>query len=122
MRRILLSLAAGVALGLAVPGYADDKPADAPAAASATAAPDAGAPAAAPAPPPPSEPFTVELSKINSGDTAWMLSSTALVLLMTIPGLALFYGGMVRKKNVLATIMQNLRLPGDDSMDGRGTA
>jgi Amt family ammonium transporter len=45
--------------------------------------------------------------KINSGDTAWMLASTALVLLMTIPGLALFYGGMVRKKNVLATLMQS---------------
>jgi Amt family ammonium transporter len=42
----------------------------------------------------------------NSGDTAWMLTSTALVLLMTIPGLALFYGGMVRKKNVLATTAQ----------------
>ncbi len=110
MRRILLSLAAGIVLGLAVPGYADDKPADASAAASATAAPDAGAPAAAPAPPPPSEPFTVELSKINSGDTAWMLSSTALVLLMTIPGLALFYGGMVRKKNVLATLMQSFAI------------
>ena len=45
--------------------------------------------------------------KIDSGDTAWMLTSVALVLLMTIPGLALFYGGMVRKMNVLATIMQS---------------
>ena len=45
--------------------------------------------------------------KLDSGDTAWMLSSTALVLLMTIPGLALFYAGMVRKKNVLATMMQS---------------
>jgi Amt family ammonium transporter len=44
--------------------------------------------------------------KIDSGDTAWMLASTALVLLMTVPGLALFYGGMVRKKNILATLMQ----------------
>ncbi len=43
---------------------------------------------------------------MNSGDTAWMLTSTALVLFMTIPGLALFYGGMVRAKNVLATLMQ----------------
>jgi Amt family ammonium transporter len=43
----------------------------------------------------------------NSGDTAWMLTSTALVLLMTIPGLALFYGGMVRKKNVIATVAQS---------------
>ena len=44
---------------------------------------------------------------INSGDTAWMLMSTALVMLMTIPGLALFYGGLVRRKNVLATMMQS---------------
>src|SRR5579862_651048 len=44
---------------------------------------------------------------LNSGDTAWMLTSTALVLMMTIPGLALFYGGMVRKKNVLATLAQS---------------
>jgi Amt family ammonium transporter len=45
--------------------------------------------------------------KLNSGDTAWMLTSTALVLLMTIPGVALFYGGMVRKKNVLSVVMQS---------------
>ena len=44
---------------------------------------------------------------VNSGDTAWMLTSTALVLMMTIPGLALFYGGMVRKMNVLATVIQS---------------
>ncbi len=44
---------------------------------------------------------------IDSGDTAWMLTSTALVLMMTIPGLALFYGGMVREKNVLATVVQS---------------
>src|SRR5215468_2482030 len=45
--------------------------------------------------------------KLDTGDTAWMLTSTALVLMMTIPGLALFYGGMVRKKNVLATLAQS---------------
>lgn len=44
---------------------------------------------------------------IDTGDTAWMLMSTALVLLMTIPGLALFYGGMVRRKNVLSTLVQS---------------
>ncbi len=43
---------------------------------------------------------------LNSGDTAWMLISSALVLMMTIPGLALFYGGMVRAKNVLSIMMQ----------------
>ncbi|UYN95280.1 MAG: ammonium transporter [Enhydrobacter sp.] len=48
-----------------------------------------------------------EAPKLDTGDTAWMLTSTALVLLMTIPGIALFYGGMVRKKNVLATVMQS---------------
>ncbi|HJS84851.1 MAG TPA: ammonia channel protein, partial [Acetobacteraceae bacterium] len=45
--------------------------------------------------------------RIDAGDTAWMLVCTALVLLMTIPGLALFYAGMVRKKNILATMMQS---------------
>ena len=45
--------------------------------------------------------------KIDSGDTAWMITSSALVLMMTIPGLALFYGGMVRRKNVLATMAQS---------------
>ncbi len=50
---------------------------------------------------------TPPVLELNTGDTAWMLTSTALVLLMTIPGLALFYGGMVRKKNVLATVMQS---------------
>jgi Amt family ammonium transporter len=77
------------ALLLALPAFADDAPAAVTAAA-----------AAAPAGPP----------KIDSGDTAWMLSSTALVLLMTIPGLALFYAGMVRKKNLLATMMQSFTI------------
>jgi Amt family ammonium transporter len=49
-------------------------------------------------------------AQINSGDTAWMLASVALVLMMTIPGLALFYGGMVRKMNVLSTVMQSFAI------------
>lgn len=61
----------------------------------------APATAAAPAAPAPA---------LDTGNTAWMLTSTALVLMMTIPGLALFYGGMVRKKNVLATIMQSFAI------------
>ena len=77
------------ALLLALPALADDA---APAAAAAAAAVPAGPP------------------KLDSGDTAWMLTSTALVLLMTIPGLALFYAGMVRKKNVLATMMQSFAI------------
>ncbi len=48
--------------------------------------------------------------KTDTGDTAWMLTSTALVLMMTIPGLALFYGGMVRKKNVIATVAQSFAM------------
>jgi ammonium transporter, Amt family len=71
-----------------------------PALAQTAAAPAAAAAAAAPAAPP----------KIDTGDTAWMLTSTALVLMMTIPGLALFYAGMVRKKNVLATMMQSFAI------------
>ena len=47
---------------------------------------------------------------LDSGDTAWMLTSTGLVLMMTIPGLALFYGGMVRKKNLLGTLMQSFAI------------
>jgi Amt family ammonium transporter len=92
-------------------------PAATPAApAPAAAAPAAGAPAEAPkadaaaAPPAPTTPYLTPADKISSGDTAWMLSSVALVLLMTIPGLALFYGGMVRKKNVLATLMQSFAI------------
>ena len=59
------------------------------------------APVATPPAPPP---------KLDSGDTAWMLTSTALVLMMTVPGLALFYGGMVRRKNVLAMAMQSFAI------------
>jgi Amt family ammonium transporter len=53
-------------------------------------------------------PALAEASKIDSADTAWMISATALVLVMTIPGLACFYAGLVRKKNVLATMAQSL--------------
>src|SRR6202050_4384568 len=81
---------------------ADEAPAAAPAAAApAAAAPAGGAPA---------QPYLAKFSDINSGDTAWMLTSTALVLMMTIPGLALFYAGMVRKKNVLSTLMQSFSI------------
>ena len=66
----------------------------APDAATAVAAAAASAPAAAPAP------------HIDSGDTAWMLTSTLLVILMIIPGLALFYGGLARSKNMLSVLMQ----------------
>jgi Amt family ammonium transporter len=106
-----LMLAAAVVGGpLAGPALAQTAaPATAPPAATAPAATtpaDAAAPpaAAAPAPTAPAAPAP---PKLDSGDTAWMLTSTALVLLMTIPGLALFYGGMVRRKNVIATVAQS---------------
>ncbi|PWL19675.1 ammonium transporter [Falsochrobactrum shanghaiense] len=51
-----------------------------------------------------------DVPALDTGDTAWMLISTALVLMMTIPGLALFYGGMVRRKNVLSTVMQSFAI------------
>jgi Amt family ammonium transporter len=97
----------GLMLSVAPQGaWADEAPA-APAAASpaAATAAAAGAPAATP-----TEPTIVKFSDINSGDTAWMLTSTALVLMMTVPGLALFYAGMVRKKNVLSTLMQSFAI------------
>jgi ammonium transporter, Amt family len=75
-------------------------------AASAQQTPPAAA-AAAPAVPAATAPDAAAPAKLDSGDTAWMLTSVALVLMMTIPGLALFYGGMVRKMNVLATVMQS---------------
>jgi ammonium transporter, Amt family len=85
---ILATLLVLVTLGVAA--------AQTPAAAPATDKPtEAAAPAAAPA------------LQIDKGDTAWLLTSSALVLMMTAPGLALFYGGMVRQKNALATLMQS---------------
>jgi Amt family ammonium transporter len=89
LQRLMLATSVLLLLTLSAVAQAPAAPADA-------AAPAAAAPAAAPAAP-----------KIDSGDTAWMLTSVALVLMMTIPGLALFYGGMVRKMNVLATVMQS---------------
>jgi len=126
MKRLFATLALMTGLMLTSSAYGQDKKADpapvapAPAAATtaapvaaapATAAPAAAAPAAAPAagapataapaaaaaPPPPVP---------NKGDVAWMLTSTALVLLMSVPALALFYGGLVRSKNMLSVLMQ----------------
>jgi len=123
MLRTLLSLLAAVALslgaGFAGPGLmAEDT---APAAAAA-----APAAAEAPAPPPTLESLAAKLAEVeanaklaadstnqvsfNAGDNAWMLTSALLVLLMTLPGLALFYGGLVRSKNVLGTMMQSLAI------------
>lgn len=70
----------------------------------AAVAPAPAAPAAAPAPAPLTKPGLVGQDTINAADTAWMMTSTALVLLMTLPGIALFYAGMVRKKSVINTM------------------
>jgi len=94
MRKILLLIALCASLGAVAPSFAEEKPAEEPAATAQAAPAEAAAPAAAPA------------QTVNKGDTAWMLMATVLVILMTIPGLALFYGGMVRTKNMLATLMQ----------------
>ena len=123
MKKLTALLAFLGAFALMAPAFGQDKPADAttaapatpPAATSPAAPPSASSTAAAPAataaaPAAPTSPQLVAVDKVSSGDTAWLLTSTALVLLMTIPGLALFYGGMVRKKNVLATLMQSFAI------------
>jgi Amt family ammonium transporter len=118
MKRIPIVLVALLALAIALPVAAEDTPPSPPA--PAVKAQDDGlaqtmpAPSATPStaaiPAAPTSPVVVGVEKISSGDTSWMLTSTALVLMMTIPGLALFYGGMVRKKNVLATLMQSFAI------------
>jgi Amt family ammonium transporter len=108
----LMSLALGILLGLFL-SVAEYDASFAQTAAPA-APPAAAAPTAAPAPMPAcdatAKPPILSKCKTDSGDTAWMMTSVALVLMMTIPGLALFYGGMVRKKNVLATVMQSFAI------------
>jgi Amt family ammonium transporter len=112
MKRMMIALAMLGACVLAAPLAAQDKaaPAAESKAQDAVAPPTAAASTAAAAPSAPTSPQLVAADKISNGDTAWMLTSTALVLMMTIPGLALFYGGMVRKKNVLATLMQSFAI------------
>ena len=103
MKKLFAILALLGAVGWCAPLMAQDKPAapaaaPAPAPAAAAPAPAAAAPAAAPSATPAPTP--------NKGDVAWMLTSTALVLMMSVPALALFYGGLVRSKNMLSTLMQ----------------
>ena len=103
-RTIVAGAAALVIMSGTAYGQAEAPPAEP---AAVEAAPEAAPPAeAAPAAEAAAE-ATPAAPELNTGDTAWMLTSTALVLLMTIPGVALFYGGMVRKKNVLATTAQS---------------
>lgn len=105
MRFVSLMLAcAGVLFALTTSSVFAQDAIQSPAAEAPIIAPVAAIPPEPVAEPPLTKPTLVSSSHINSGDTAWMLVSTALVLLMTIPGVALFYTGMVRKKNVLATM------------------
>ena len=99
MKKLIAVLALGIAaLGISSHSLAADAAASAPAAATSTATEAAAAPAAAasaaPAPTP------------NKGDVAWMVVATMFVIMMSIPGLALFYGGLVRSKNMLSVLMQ----------------
>ena len=94
MKKLFAILALLGAVGWCAPLMAQDKPAAPAAAPAPAAAAPAAAPSATPAPTP------------NKGDVAWMLTSTALVLMMSVPALALFYGGLVRSKNMLSTLMQ----------------
>ena len=106
----ILALVISASIGLT---FAGTLHAQAPAAppAAPTAAPAETAPAApAEAAPPACDAKTLMNCTPNSGDTAWMLTSVALVLMMTIPGLGLFYGGMVRKKNVGDTVMTSFAI------------
>ncbi|MEK8053217.1 ammonium transporter [Ideonella sp. DXS22W] len=117
MRKLFASLALGLAvLGFAGTSLAQDGAASAPAATASAAADTASTPAAA-APAAPAaaasaaaEPASAAASTpvANKGDNAWMLVSTLLVIMMTVPGLALFYGGLVRSKNILSVLMQVL--------------
>ncbi|MDE3020386.1 MAG: ammonium transporter [Pseudomonadota bacterium] len=108
-----LAIVAIFMAALAGPCSAWADTASSPGAAAPAAAAPALSPAVAPAapavtPPPPQEAVSSDANTaINPGDTSWMLTSTALVLLMTIPGLGLFYAGMVRKKNLLDTLAQS---------------
>ena len=108
MKKFLASLALGLTLltGGAVMAQA---PAAAPAASAPAAEAKPAAPAAAPAAATAAAPAAAapaELPVPNKGDTSWMMVSTLLVIMMAIPGLALFYGGLVRSKNMLSVLMQ----------------
>ncbi|TAK40779.1 MAG: ammonium transporter [Betaproteobacteria bacterium] len=106
MKRFLALILLATAVALAGTGWAQGK---APAAGDkpAAAAPAAAAPATAAAPAEAPKPAEAKPAPTpNKGDVAWMLTSTALVLMMSVPALALFYGGMVRSKNALSMLMQ----------------
>ena len=105
MKKLLISLALGWGLlGAGFLALAEDAPAPA-ASAAAVSAPAAAAPAAAASEAPAAD-AAAAAPVPNKGDTAWMMTSTLLVIMMAVPGLALFYGGLVRSKNMLSVLMQ----------------
>jgi Amt family ammonium transporter len=104
MKKFLSSLLLGLTLMLGV-GFANAQTAPA-TPTPAVAAADAKAPAAAPAAASAEAAAPAAVPVPNKGDTAWMTVATLLVILMTLPGLALFYGGLVRSKNMLSVLMQ----------------
>src|SRR5438876_6239173 len=107
----LLALACGLLLAAFISFvFVNASLAQAPAPAPAAPAAAAAAEAAPPACDGTAKPPVLEKCTPNSGDTAWMLTSMALVLMMTVPGLGLFYGGMVRKKNVGDTVMTSFAI------------
>ncbi|HCA26390.1 MAG TPA: ammonia channel protein, partial [Betaproteobacteria bacterium] len=103
MKRLFTLLVLLATLGVSGLSLADEAATPAAMPAQPAVTTPAAMPAPAPAP-------AAAKATLDSGDTSWMLTSTALVLLMTIPGLALFYGGMVRKKNVLTIVMQSFAI------------
>jgi len=106
MKKFLATLA--LAAAVFAPAAWAQEPASAPAAiAAVAAAPEAAASAVAAAAPAAADAASAAPAPVpNKGDTAWMMVSTLLVILMTVPGLALFYGGLVRTKNMLSVLMQ----------------
>ena len=107
MKKLLASFALGWALLAASGAALAQTPAPAADATGSASSPAATAPGNAAVAPAAAAPVAAApVPKIDSGDTAWMLTSTALVILMTIPGLALFYGGLGRSKNMLSVLMQ----------------
>ena len=109
MKKLFTCLALAAAFAFGGQAAAQDKPAPAAEAKPAATAPAEAKPAAeAPKPAAPAPAAEAPKPKVDKGDTAWMMASTMLVILMTLPGLALFYGGMVRAKNTLSVLMQVL--------------
>ena len=110
MKNLLLALSLGVALLASAPAWSDSAPAPAATATTAATAPAAmpasTAPAAASTAPAAASAAAAPTDKVDTGDDAYMIISSAFVILMSIPGLALFYGGLVRKKNMLSVLMQ----------------